>query len=58
VVGIVFNSGHRIKEVTAAYAVSCELDVCSNNVGMVFYDKVLEMNHCQSYTFFYFCLML
>ena len=56
--GIVFNTGHRIKEVTAAYTVSCELDVYSNNAGKVFYSKGLGMNHCQSYMFFYFCLML
>jgi hypothetical protein len=44
VVGIIFNNGLRIKKVTAAYAVSCELDVCSNNAGVVFYNKVLGMN--------------
>ena len=50
-VGIVFNNGHRIKEVTAAYAVSCELDVYSNNAGMVFYDKMLEMKRFQIHVF-------
>ena len=51
-----FNNGHRIKKVTAAYAVPCELDVCSNNAGMVFYNKVPGMNHFQSHLFFSFLL--
>jgi hypothetical protein len=58
VAGIIFNNGDRIKKVTATYAVSCELDICSNNAGMVFYNKVLGMNHFQSHLFFLFCLML
>ena len=57
-VGIIFNSGHGIKEVTAAYAVSLELDVCSINAGMVFYNKELGMKHFQIHIFFHFCLML
>ena len=56
-VGIVFNSGHRIKKVTAVYAVSCELDVCSNNAGMVFYSKVIGMKHFRSLLFFFFALI-
>jgi hypothetical protein len=49
VVGIIFNSGHRFENVTAAYAVSCKLDICSNNAGMVFCSKVLGMNYFQSH---------
>ena len=54
-VGIIFNNGHRIKKVTAAYEVSCELDVCSNNAGMVFYTVVLGMKHFQIHILIYFC---
>jgi len=43
-----------IKKVTAAYAVSCKLDVCSNNAGKVFYNKVLGMKHFESHLFFFF----
>jgi hypothetical protein len=54
-VGIVLNNGYRIKKVTAAYAVSCERDICSNNSDMIFYDKVLGMkyfhNHLLSFLF-------
>lgn len=53
-VGIIFNTGHRFKKVTAAYAVSCELDICSNNAGMVFCSKVLGMNYFQSHFLFFF----
>jgi hypothetical protein len=58
VFGIIFNNGHRIKEVTDAYAVSCELDMCHNNAGMVFYDKVLEMKNFCIHIFFHFYLLL
>jgi len=54
VVGILFNTGHRFKNVTAAYAVSCKLDICSNNAGMVFCSKVLGMNYFQSHFFYLF----
>ena len=53
-VGIMFNTGHRFKNVTAACAVLCKLDICSNNAGMVFCSKVLGMNYFQSHFFIYF----
>jgi hypothetical protein len=49
VLGIIFKNGHRFKKVTAAYAVSCELDICSSNAGMVFCSQVLGMNYFQSH---------
>ena len=44
-VGVIFNNGHGFKKVTAAYAVSCELDICS---------KVLGMNYFQNHFFYLF----
>ena len=57
VVGIIFNNVHRIKKVTAAYAVSCEHDVCSNNASMVFYRSARNEPFSEP-SFFLFCLML
>jgi hypothetical protein len=53
VVGIIFNNGHRIKKVTAAYGVLSELYVYSNNASMVFYSAVLGINHFQNHLFFF-----
>jgi hypothetical protein len=58
VVGIIFNIGHRFKKVTAAYAVSCELDICSNNADMVFCSKVLGMNYFLSHFLFFFLILI
>lgn len=57
-VGVIFNNGHGFKKVTAAYAVSCELDICSNNAGMVFCSKVLGMNYFQSHFLFFFLILI
>ena len=56
--GIIFNNGHRIKKVTAAYEVSRELDVYSNNARVLFYNKMLGMNHFQSHYFSFLFISL